>query len=144
MVAMCLDIGERRVGVAVSDASGRIAMPVAVLPAGEVEHMARPFVYLLEDHEPDVLVCGLPMTLGGERGPQAERIEGIANAVARATGLPLHFADERYSSREAKRILRERGLSERKMRGKVDGIAASLILQTWLDSQQARGGSDEG
>ena len=72
MVALGLDIGETRIGIAVSDATGRLAMPVKVLPAQEVVGMARSFRYVLEDHDPDVLVCGLPRTLGGELGPQAE------------------------------------------------------------------------
>ena len=89
MRALALDIGETRVGVAVSDPQGRIATPVCVLPA------------------------------------------------AAATGLPLEFEDERLSSAEAKRILREQGLSEKSMRGKVDMVAASLFLQAWLDARQA-------
>ncbi|MBM6952211.1 Holliday junction resolvase RuvX [Enorma phocaeensis] len=136
MVALALDIGEVRVGIAASDASGRVAMPVKVLPAAEVAGMARPFRRILEDYEPDVLVCGRPETLGGEDGPQAERVMKIARAVADACGLPLEFVDERLSSREAKRILREQGMSERDMRGKVDMVAASLFLQTWLDQRR--------
>lgn len=136
MVAMALDIGEKRVGIAVSDASGRIAMPVKVLPAAEVLNQARSFRYLLEDYEPEILVCGRPMTLAGERGPQAARIEEQAAAIARACHLPLAFEDERLSSAEAKRILREQGLSEREMRGRVDSVAASLFLQTWLDARR--------
>lgn len=136
MVALALDIGEVRVGIAASDTSGRVAMPVKVLPAAEVAGMARPFRRILEDYEPDVLVCGRPETLGGEDGPQAERVMKIARAVADACGLPLEFVDERLSSREAKRILREQGMSERDMRGKVDMVAASLFLQTWLDQRR--------
>lgn len=136
MVALALDIGEVRVGIAASDASGRVAMPVKVLPAAEVAGMARPFRRILEDYEPDVLVCGRPETLGGEDGPQAERVMKVARAVADACGLPLEFVDERLSSREAKRILREQGMSERDMRGKVDMVAASLFLQTWLDQRR--------
>lgn len=137
MVAMALDIGEKRVGIAVSDASGRIASPVKVLPAAEVLAGARSFRYLVEDYEPEVLVCGRPMTLAGERGPQAERIEEQAQAIGRMFGLPVDFEDERLSSAEAKRILREQGLNEKSMRGKVDMVAASLFLQTWLDRQQS-------
>lgn len=137
MVAMALDIGEKRVGIAVSDASGRIASPVKVLPAAEVLAGARSFRYLVEDYEPEVLVCGRPVTLAGERGPQAERIEEQAQAIGRMLGLPVDFEDERLSSAEAKRILREQGLNEKSMRGKVDMVAASLFLQTWLDRQQS-------
>ena len=133
MIALALDIGEARVGIAVSDATGTLAMPVKVLPAQEVLGNARSFRYIIEDYEPDVLVCGRPETLAGEDGPQAERVMEAGRKIARATGLPLEFIDERLSSREAKRILREQGLSEREMRGKVDSVAASLFLQTWLD-----------
>lgn len=137
MVAMALDIGEKRVGIAVSDSSGRIASPVKVLPASEVLSFARTFRLLIEDFEPEVLVCGRPMTLAGERGPQAERIEEQALAIGRAAQLPVEFVDERLSSSEAKRILREQGLNEKAMRGKVDMVAASLFLQTWLDARSA-------
>ncbi|WP_302153876.1 Holliday junction resolvase RuvX [uncultured Enorma sp.] len=136
MIALALDIGEVRVGIAVSDASGSVAMPVKVLPAQEVLSCARTFRLLIEDYEPDVLVCGLPQTLAGEEGPQAARIRAAAERISRVTNLPVAFTDERLSSREAKRILREQGLTERSMRGKVDMVAASLFLQTWLDEQR--------
>lgn len=134
MRALALDIGEVRIGIAASDASGRVASPVKVLPAAEVLSHARTFRCILEDYEPDVLVCGRPQTMSGEDGPQAERIMAQARQIADACGLPLEFADERLSSSEAKRILREQGLREKQMRGKVDMIAASLFLQAWLDS----------
>ena len=136
MVALALDIGETRIGIAASDSSGRLAMPVKVLPASEVTGMARSFRYVLEDHEPDVLVCGLPKTLAGEDGPQAERVRSVAAEVAETCGLPVEFVDERLSSAEAKRILRAQGLSERQMRGRVDMVAASLFLQAWLDARR--------
>lgn len=138
MVAIALDIGQTRIGIAASDRSGRVAMPVKVMPADEVISFSRGFRLLLEDYEPDVLVCGLPQTLSGEEGPQAERVRAIAMDIARRAGLPLEFADERLSSREAKRILREEGLNEKQMRGKVDMIAASLFLQAWLDGHEER------
>ena len=138
MVALALDIGETRIGIAVSDRSGRVASPVKVLPAAEVIGLAKSFLYIVEDYEPDVLLSGRPMTMAGERGPQAERVEVQAQKIADALDLPLYFEDERLSSAEAKRILREQGLSEKQMRGKVDMIAASLFLQSWLDSRQER------
>lgn len=138
MVVLALDIGETRIGIAASDRSGRVAMPVKVMNADEVINLARPFRMLLEDYEPELLVCGLPQTMAGEEGPQAERIKGVAQKLSDATGLLVAFADERLSSREAKRILREEGLSERQMRGKVDMIAASLFLQAWLDGHDRK------
>ena len=134
MRALALDIGEVRIGIAASDASGRIASPVKVLPAAEVLGMSRTFRRILEDYEPEVLVCGRPQTMSGEDGPQAEKIMEQARQIADACDLPLEFADERLSSSEAKRILRAQGLKEKQMRGKIDMIAASLFLQAWLDS----------
>lgn len=136
MRALALDIGEVRVGIAVSDPAGRVASPVCVLPAAEVLANARTFRNVLDDWEPELLVCGLPRTLAGEEGPQAARIREQAQRIASTCGIPLEFADERLSSAEAKRILRSQGLSERSMRGKVDMVAASLFLQSWLDARQ--------
>lgn len=137
MRIMALDIGEVRVGVAVSDPGERVASPVAVVPALEVEACAKSFRRLLEDWEPELFVCGLPYTLAGEEGPQAVRIREVAAKVSAACGIPVEFSDERLSSREAKRSLREKGLSEKAMRGKVDMIAACLFLQAWLDARCA-------
>ena len=130
MRIMALDIGETRVGVAVCDPGERVASPVCVLPAAEVLSCSKPFRRLLEDWEPELLLCGLPYTLAGQEGPQAARIRAAADAVTKACGIPHEFADERLSSQEAK------GLSERDMRGKIDMIAASLFLQAWLDARR--------
>ena len=135
MRVLALDIGEVRVGVAVSDPAGRVASPVCVLPAQEVLAHAVTCRRVLEDWDPELLVCGRPMTLASEEGPQAARVREQAERVAAACGLPLEFEDERLSSAEAKRILREQGFSERAMRGKVDMVAASLFLQAWLDAR---------
>ena len=134
MRVLALDIGEVRVGIAVSDPAGRVASPVCVLPAAEVLSHAVTFRRVLEDWEPELLLSGRPMTMAGEDGPQAERIMTQARKIAEVCDLPLEFADERLSSSEAKRILREQGLSEKSMRGKVDMVAASLFLQSWLDA----------
>lgn len=135
MRVMALDIGEVRIGIAISDVSMRIASPIKVLPAGEVLSCARSFLRVLEDYEPELLLCGLPKTLSGEDGPQAARVRACAHNIADACELPLVFSDERLSSVEAKRVLREQGFSDKTMRGKVDMIAASLFLQAWLDSK---------
>ena len=109
--------------------------PLKVLAASDVLSDGAEFRRLVQDWEVEQLLCGLPYTLSGEEGPQAASIKEKASRIARARNLPLFFADERMSSREAKRILREEGLDERAMRGKVDMIAASLFLQAWLDAR---------
>ena len=134
MRVLALDIGEVRTGIAVSDATATMASPVRVLPTAEVVSNARTWRMVLEDFEPELLVCGLPITLAGEEGPQAQRIKEISSKIAASCGVPLEFVDERLSSAEAKRILRSQGMNEKRMRGKVDMVAASLFLQTWLDN----------
>lgn len=134
---LALDIGEKRTGVAVSDPQMRVATPVCVLPSQEVEQCARTFREVLDDWEPGLLLCGLPRTLSGEEGPQAKRIRLAAAQISKSCGIECAFCDERLSSREAKQSLRDMGYDERKMRGKVDMVAASLFLQSWLDAQTA-------
>lgn len=134
MRVLALDIGAVRCGIAVSDSQGNIASPVCVLPTKEVETNAPSFQRVCQDWEPEVLVVGLPLTLKGSQGKQAQTIKQVAKTVAQKLGLPLYYSDERFSSSEAKRILRDQGLSEKQMRGKIDMIAASLFLQSWLDA----------
>ena len=132
---MALDIGEVRCGIAVSDPQGRIASPVCVLPTQEVLANASSFRRVVEDWEPELLLSGLPLSLNGEKGPQAQRIEEQAVRIAKTLDLPLEFCDERLSSAAAKRALREGGHSEKSLRGQVDMIAASIFLQSWLDAR---------
>lgn len=135
MRVLALDIGDARCGIAVSDPAGRVASPVCVLPAAEVAAHASSFQRVLEDWEPEELLFGLPLTLAGEEGPQAAHVREVAAGIQKRTGLPAQFVDERLSSKEAKRELREMGYDERRMKGKVDMIAAALFLQAWLDSR---------
>jgi putative Holliday junction resolvase len=108
-------------------------MPLRVLATAEVLDNAPVFRRIIEDHQPDLLLCGIPVSLSGAQQAQAEWVRIQAEAIAGRSGLPLAFQDERLSSREAKRILRENGHTERTMRGKTDMIAASLFLQAYLD-----------
>lgn len=132
MRVLGLDIGEKRIGVAVADTTTGLAMPLRVMNAQEVIDNAQSWRMLVQDNEPDLLVCGLPKTMRGVTGQQAARIRELAERIAQSCGVPLEFADERLSSAEAKRVLRAQGLSEREMRGKIDSVAASLFLETWL------------
>lgn len=135
MRIMALDIGSVRTGIAVSDPDERIATPLCVLPTEEVMNSRPAFRRLLDDWEPELFVCGMPYTLSHEEGVQAQAIRSVAAAISKAQDIPHVFTDERLSSQEAKRSLREKGMKEREMRGKIDMIAASLFLQAWLDGR---------
>lgn len=133
MRIMALDIGRVRTGIAATDAQATIASPVKVMPSQEVFDNSKNFRYLIEDYDPDLLVVGLPVSMGGDENEHAKWVREQAERISKFTGLKIVFQDERLSSTEAKRILRESGMSERDMRGKVDMVAASVILQTYID-----------
>ncbi len=138
MRVMALDIGQKRIGIAISDPEEHVATPLCVLSLTEVCSGAPSFRRLLEDWQPELLLCGLPYTMAGEEGEQAARIREVAETIGKDADLPVQFTDERLSSKEAKRSLREKGYEERTMRGKIDMIAASLFLQAWLDAHENR------
>ena len=136
MRVLALDIGEKRCGIAASDPSGILALPLCSLHTSEIFENSPTFRRILEDYEPELLLCGLPISLSGEENQQALRIREQANRIAQQLHLPLEFIDERLSSTDARRVLRESGYNERTMRDKLDAVAASLILQTYLETSQ--------
>lgn len=141
MRTLGLDIGSVRVGVAVSDPAGAVASPVTVLDARVLARDLRELVRLADDYEAEVLVVGLPLTLAGDEGPQAAEVRAVAERWASTLGLPLRFQDERHSSNEAKRAMRDAGLSEKEQRGSLDKVAAAIVLQSWLDAARTGEGS---
>lgn len=130
-----LDIGKKRSGVAMSDATQTIAQPYGVFATSELSEKNGRFSRLLLDWEVEELVVGLPVLEKGEEGAQVRFTKQLAEELSAQYDLSLHFVDERYSSSEAKRIMREAGLSEREMRGKLDAVAASLILEVYLERE---------
>ena len=134
MRILALDIGEKRIGIASADSSTKIATPICVLPTAEVLAVAHSFQKIIQDHQPELLLVGLPLSMDGQEHDQAQRVRTQAQRVADATGLPLRFYDERLTSAQAKRYLRENGFTERQMRGKIDMVAASLLLQAYIDA----------
>lgn len=135
MRVLALDIGKVRTGIATSDPQGRVASPVCVLPTDDILVGAPAWKRVLQDWEPGMLLAGLPYSLSGDASVQTKKAREVAERIAQACALPIAFTDERLSSAEAKRILHEEGVRAKEMRGKVDMIAASVFLQTWLDEQ---------
>jgi len=137
MRVLGLDIGEKRIGVAVSDPTGRVATPLAVVEAAPALGDGTGLRTLVADYEAELLVVGLPLSMDGSEGPQAARVRKAAGRLERSLGVPVAFADERLSSAAANRSMAEAGASERDRRGSVDMVAASLFLQAYLDAQRA-------
>lgn len=130
---IALDVGERRIGVAVSDPTGTLATPYTVIyrrsKAEDFETVAR----LVIELEAERVVVGLPLSLNGEVGPQARRVSRYARALAQRLDVRVELHDERYSTVTADALLTERG---RKRQVPIDAAAAAVILQDYLDSQR--------
>ncbi|MCC6216335.1 MAG: Holliday junction resolvase RuvX [Polyangiaceae bacterium] len=138
MRAAGVDLGRVRIGLAVEDELGLLAHPRPPLDGRDV---ARAVATLAERARAEGIgrfVVGLPVRLDGREGPEARRARAFARRLEAATALPVELWDERLSSRQASALLREGGASARSSRGRVDGAAAALILQSYLDSRRAR------
>lgn len=129
-----LDIGEARVGVAVSDPSGAIASPLAVLDARSLARDIRPLQEIVKTYEAAGLVVGLPLGMNGAEGRQAAAVRAVGDRLGRALGLPVTYADERLSSAQASRAMGAGGVEAKKQRGRLDMVAAAIILQAHLDA----------
>lgn len=136
---MALDVGERRIGVAVSDPLHVVARTLGVVErtsdAQAVEEIAR----LVREHEVERVLVGHPRSLRGEAGPQAQRVEAFAALLTVALDVPVELWDERLSTVTAARILSERSIRARAQKESIDAVAAAVILQDYLDAQALRG-----
>ena len=129
-----LDIGEVRIGVAISDELGSIASPLAMIPRrGDVAAELRK---LIAKYTPSRLVVGLPVGLSGREGPQAEATRAFAEELATTVGLPVVYYDERMSSSIAEQTLISQGTRREKRKQQIDAMAAAVILQGYLDNQR--------
>lgn len=131
---LAIDPGSARVGVAVSDPGGTVALPLTVLDAGET--LLDELLKLSRQHDVRELVVGLPKTLGGEEGPAAQKARELATQVEGHLGLPVHLVDERLTTSAAAKALDELEVGERRRRKIVDKVAATLLLQSYLDGRR--------
>ncbi|MFZ0306285.1 MAG: Holliday junction resolvase RuvX [Terracidiphilus sp.] len=134
---MSLDIGNRRIGVAVSDELGLTAHPVMTLERkrsrrDDLRSLAR----LARRYAVSAIVVGNPLLLSGKAGPQTEKTQAFAAELGALTGLPIHLWDERLTTRDAHQMLYEAGHKRQDHRSIVDQVAATLILQSFLDEKR--------
>jgi putative Holliday junction resolvase len=136
-----IDLGTRRIGVAVADSAGRLATAYeVVVRSGDTARDHRRIAELAAEVEADRLVVGLPLSLDGSVGPAAEKALREADQLARVTALPVETWDERFTTVTAHRDLAAADLDARQRRAIVDKVAAAVMLQAWLDHRAADGG----
>ncbi len=135
MRVAALDLGKTRVGLAICDDLGALAHPRPPLDGRNRRVLIQKIQEIATKEELARFVIGLPLDAGGNQGPAARKAILFAQQVAEATRLPVEMWDERFTTVEASRRLREGGTSARKSRGKIDGAAACIMLQAWLDGQ---------
>ena len=133
MRVLALDVGDRRVGLAISDPTGLLASPLGVVERSQSD--VQEIVGIAEDNDAATIVVGLPLTLAGDSGAQAGKVRRFVRELRSATGIPVVTVDERLSTVQAQRLLTDsdRGRRSNRDRGRIDSSAAAVILQSYLD-----------
>jgi putative holliday junction resolvase len=135
--ALGLDLGSRRIGVAISDSGGRVATPVTTLERSsrhELDHLA--IARLVQEWDAGVVVIGLPLSLDGTSGPAARAVLDEIDELSAAIAVPIDTVDERFTTVSAGQQLREAGVRGRAKTKVIDQAAAVVLLQTWLERKR--------
>lgn len=141
MRVLGLDLGSKRIGVAVSDRSGTIATPLTVVVRAKTLRLDHEQIKrLVEEEEAEAVIVGLPLNMDGTEGPAARAARDEAERLATVVAVPVHVHDERRTTVEADRVLMERKMRAQARRRVVDKVAAAVMLQSWLDSIPRDGG----
>jgi putative Holliday junction resolvase len=133
---VALDYGERRIGVAASDALGIAASPITVIERGSLAEDTERIRELVRHREAGLVVMGLPLNMDGSPGPMARRVRRFASALRRELDVEVRLWDERLSTSEAERALVAAGRRRARRREIRDAVAAAVILQAYLDARR--------
>jgi putative Holliday junction resolvase len=136
---IALDIGDRHIGIAVSDPLGITAQGLPTLQRNDDQSALKALISLAHDYDAAEWIVGLPLSLSGAEGRQAAKVRAFARQLQRRGGIPVVFWDERLSTVEAERVLHASGVSLKKRRAAVDRMSAVIILETYLESRGSTG-----
>ena len=134
MKVMGIDYGDARTGVAISDLLCSIVGQTTVLPSRNTEKLLDQLMVLIKENQVGEIVVGLPKNMDGSEGPRAELCRAFADRLQEKSGLPVHMWDERRTTVEAHNILSQHNYHGQKRKNTVDAVAASLILEGYLNS----------
>lgn len=136
MRALGVDLGEKRIGIAVSDSNGKVATPLQVIIRSKsIKQDHKKICDLVDEWEADVVVVGMPYSLNGSKGLAAKTVEKEVKELSSALEVPVATQDERLTTVTAAKELAIQGLDSKKQRKVIDQVAASVILQSWLDNR---------
>jgi putative Holliday junction resolvase len=135
MRVLALDVGDKRIGVAISDPSQVLARSLKVIQRRSRQEDFAAVARLVEEYEVEKVVVGYPLSLDGKAHAQAKKVERYATGLAESLTVPMLLWDERFSTVTAERLMREAGLRGKKRREGIDAVAAAVILQDYLDSR---------
>ena len=133
---MALDVGERRIGVALSDPTRMLASPLTTIRAVPRSTALKRILTLIRDYQVTALVVGLPLTMNGDIGPQATLVQQFVDELRPLIDIPIFFVDERLTTVAAERMMIDLKIKPEQRRARIDEVAASIILQDFLDSQR--------
>jgi len=130
-----LDVGESRIGVAVGDISGIVVSPLDAIHRSTFQEDFSAIAHLVEYYGIGSIVVGLPISLNGRIERQGKLVRGFIRSLTKESTVPVHFQDERFSTIEAERLLREAGHQPSRDKGLLDSASAAVILRAYLNSQ---------
>lgn len=134
-----LDVGEIRIGIAVSDPLGKTAQPTTVIIRKDIQTDTKELKKVIKQYQAEKVIVGLPLNLDGSLGLQGEAVKAFAAEVEGKIGVPLEFHDERLTTKVARKVLLEGDVSRKRRRKIADKLAAALILQGYLDRKNVHG-----
>ena len=136
MKAMSVDLGHVRTGIAVSDSMGMLASSLCVIEERDDERLVEKISQIAKEQKVQIIVIGLPKNMDGSEGESAQRARQIASQITEKSSIPTHMQDERGTTITAHAYLSSSEVYGKKRKKKVDAVAASIILQDYLDSQR--------
>lgn len=142
MRILALDVGERRIGSAISDPEGRLAFPAETIQRRTLPEDIQAVLALARRLQAQAILVGIPISLSGQMGPQAQAVLAFVDALRQASPLPVETWDERFTTVEAERLLREVGRHPSREKARRDAAAAAVLLQGYLDAR-AHSGAQE-
>ena len=138
---LALDYGTARIGVAISDETGTIASPLCVVDVAEGRELGE-LAAIIERERVECVVVGLPRRLAGDEGPAAQAVRAFIAALSERLSVPVVTWDERMTTAQAERAMIAGGARREQRRGRIDKVAAAVMLQSYLDAQGAKGSED--